>query len=358
MGFRGPRGAGRRGWTRWTCQLAMIGVVACWQGAALGQALPELDYRVPTQCPSSSWFSERISPATPPRAQAAARLAVSVQQRGGGFEGQVELTEDATAGSPGAGRRVLHARQLRGADCQKVLSALVLSLSLYFDAVRDAPRSSEAASTQGTAVPDPALVLVSGEVTELAAPPVGASPESLLIWRWGPLAGALVRSGLSPGIDLNGRLGLVLGHSRTHQEGSLELGFELGSGSSARASTGAGVVAWEHDWWSVRATACHWSYPLLPWIMITPCLAAQAGQYRAQVADQPRRVQWFAWLEPGLQVQTGMDVFVRWELGVTVPIDPLGVEIDAIETFRQRLGLSTGLSFGMFFPESRASPSI
>ena len=161
--------------------------------------------------------------------------------------------------------------------------------------------------------------------------------------------GVVLRSGLGPGLDLNGRLG-VLVRPPGSAHSSYELGFELGVGlSTAQYPVGSQTVAWEHDWWGARASACPWGFAPLPGLAVSPCLAAEFGRYRARTTDQPASGLWFAWLEPVLQLHVGARFFARGELGLALPIAPLRVNIDGVEVFRQRLGGSAGLILGLLF---------
>jgi hypothetical protein len=234
-----------------------------------------------------------------------------------------------------------------------VVSALAFNLSLFLDELEQAPKTAEpieSAFPDAPPAPVVATVDAAPRVATVDSTPLSPNVAAAPGWKVGPTGGVLLRSGLGPGTDLNGRLAIVITAAGPPRAG-YELGLELGGSlSAARQRSALANVDWDHSWWSLGASACPWGYAPLPWLGLAPCLAARAGRYQARVLSQSARGLTFAWLEPALQVRVGTGFFARWELGVTLPIAPLRVDIDGLEVFRQRLGFSTGVNLGLLFP--------
>jgi len=338
MGYRRPDGSGARCTDRVIQRLVSAGLVLLTSRWASAQEKLELDYQVPPNCPERRWFSERLSGSEVP-STSQLRVAVRVVPAAAGWQGTLDVVSAASGASNTP--EPLHARTLDGSECHEVLSALALSLSLFLDTLRERPALA--------GEPPPAPAPPSPVLPRDAAPP--ARPTAAQHWGFGVFGGITLRTGLGSAFDSSGRVGVLAAPAADRHE-LYELGLDFGGGGRARSPSAVGEVTWEHRWWSIRGNACRWRYGPLPWLHLTPCLAAQIGRYEAQLVSQRAGAQWFAWLEPGLQVQVGKGIFARWEGGVTIPIDALGVELDGQELFRQSVGVATGLSIGLVFSSS------
>lgn len=331
------RKAGRR-----ATLLALAGVLLTQLGAAQQPPLP-LAYQVPSRCPDREWFLARIT-SSPSSALAALQVQVKVQRAAAGFRGELAILEHGSAsGEP----RVLRSRELQAASCPELLSALAFNLSLFLDELSEAKSAQEAAAPAAPAPPKPAAVPALRPASAVDALQPSPSRDATSGWGIAVLGGPVLHSGLGPGLDLNGRLGVLLAPAGS-PAASYEFALELGAGlpGESRASD-VGLVDWEHSWWGVRANACPWGLLPLPWLAFAPCVAAQLGRYSARVLSQPAEAQGFAALEPNLHVRAGTRLFLSGEIGLSVPIAPLRVDIDGAEVFRQRVGLTGSLSLGL-----------
>jgi hypothetical protein len=327
---------------RQCCRAALLALSLTRNGAAEAPPAFGLEYIVPARCPERGWFAEHVS--APPDAGAhSLQVQVKVEPSASGFQGQLAIYESREAAQAAA--HPLRSRQLEGAGCSELLSALAFNLSLFLDELHAAAN----VSAQPDPAPSPAHLSTSVALPPRDGGPGGAPSAATRHWPAEVSGAVLLRSGLGPGLDLNARLAVAAGPPGAHVAG-YELAFELGQGLATGHPESAGTnVDWEHRWWGARASAGPWSYVPLPWLALTPYLAGQLGRYQAWLAGRTPEGSWFAWFEPGLRVRAGSWLFARGELGAVLPIAPLRVDIDGAEAARQRFGVSVGLSLGILF---------
>jgi hypothetical protein len=262
----------------------------------------ETSYGIPAGCPPEEWFNETLEGqlSGEPRP---GKLEVSVT-KSDGYQAHVDF-EPEPEGRP-------FRRELKGTDCQEVLTALALGLALHWDALPPEEDTSPAESTsEGPALPVSSAATenttlpgdtVATETTlpettsataasELPPPddPVdtpdvpGAGPSGA--WLWSMTGGPGWREGTNPRSDSFAALTLeVVGAGDGFAGGAYAARFESTWGSNLQ-----GVIPgdrserqWESRWWLVGSRGCPWGRQLGP-MTASLCASAMVGRYHAQV---------------------------------------------------------------------------
>lgn len=286
-----------------------------------------IEYEAPAGCPDRSWFEAQLGEGALEPGAGAWRARVNVVPRGEGFAGVIELSRAESSWT----------RSIGGASCNEVLSALAMSASLQLESARD-----EAAATPP---PEPAATPADVAPTNVESPP----PDGASRWHFGAIAGGQARSGLSPLVDFSGHAGITaetLGANISAQ--SYALAFYTGGGARADVPAELGEARWDHAWWTIGARGCPWGFALMAWLRLEPCVALHAGRYAAGATAGNAQGDWFGLAELTGQLRLGSGIWsARLELGGSMPIGPLGVELEDVVFYRQRAGLVAGLSFGI-----------
>jgi hypothetical protein len=291
------------------------------------RGLAALEYRAPAGCPAQTAFESRGREGLT-RLGAADRLAVELSAQERGFRGEMQLfAADSTR----------WVRTIEGADCDDLVSAMALSLSVHLD---DSSGSSGGPPT----TPSPrasAPVEDAGDGGRASPSAVGSHG----IWRFALDAGAGVRSGLGESIDPNVRFGLDASSLGPTPRG-YRLGFELGGGAARRLPPELGDRRWDHGWWTGNLQACPWGLALTGSLDLQPCLSVHFGRYSARVEGGTTRSSWLGLAELAARLRAR---FGRWssglELGGFIPLDPLELERGGQTFFRQKVGLTAAIAF-------------
>jgi len=252
--------------------------------AAHVQAQTELvhvTYRAPDTCPSQEVFLERVRSRTRgSRLATSAELARSFDVMVSQVEGKGELLGRLEFVDVD-GNRVL--RSLRGSGCDQLVSTLALITALAID-----DRIAEAPPDDSSPAPSPASSEPSAPTTkktnaELVAPPRLPEPASVaeakpirLRWEFGGNVGGLtwITNNVSPLFGIYAELGSVI------PSWSVRL-----SGFDSRRGQGDGAerVDSATDW--LRLEGCPVALAISAQFSLSPCLAFDAGQLRAQAPN-------------------------------------------------------------------------
>lgn len=240
-----------------------------------------VDYQVPGTCPSSDWFLGEVRARTP-RARAAnagerARvLVVRVEGTSGGYVGRLTIDDAGTRSTP---------RELRGATCAEVASALALIGALAVDpeastAPRPAPPESEppppgpapspppSASPSASAAPSPPAP--SPVPAPLARPSSSSRTEAPLV-AVGASAELAAWSGPVASLRLFGDL--MVGHPT----------FRLAFARSLEVERAATVGAARLTWTTVSGAFCPIRIALVDDVLdLRPCVELAGGVLDAE----------------------------------------------------------------------------
>ncbi len=269
--------AGRTARAAATVLLSVTPLLVAARAMAEGEPEPvRVSYAAPAECPSENVFMERVRTRTEKArfawpGELARAFAVTVREidRESRFLGHLEFVD-------ADGQRA--ERNLRGANCDELVSSLALITALAID-----DRIAEAPADETSPPPSPRSVAKSAPSQEKTSPELQAPPRSpersdpsrkRLRWELGGNAG--VQSWVTRSVaPLFGGY-VELGSSTPSW--SLRLsGFH----SQRTRSIGSNSADFAADW--LRLEACPIVQPLGDSFSLSPCLAFDGGQFRARV---------------------------------------------------------------------------
>lgn len=261
-------------------------------------------------------------------------------------------------------------REFAGAVCEDIVSALVMSVSLYLDELNSMSQEArkererdkltsdyialDTLSQDHSFIDDPSDKRLNPTFPTQGQKP-GQQPE-VTTWGLAPMMGLRLRTGITASADFASQFGLdVRGLGNRWAAARFGIAYsssELLHRSSPLPQNVMDYQTWDYQWWAASGHACPYGIALAPWAHFLPCIATYLGNYQGGVNGQALEGAWLGFWELTSQIYVRKSSFVGQAiLGFHGPIDPLVGRKGSQGLRTQGHGLVLGIGIG-FMPDA------
>jgi hypothetical protein len=253
-------------------------------------------------------------------------------------------------------------REFSGPVCTDIVSALVMSVSVYLDELstlsREEHEAREARRQEELSRASVSLDALGREHTFLddrnpdyPAHEPGPAPQ-ITIWGVSPTIGARLRTGITPGADVTTQFGLdVRGLGDRWAAARFAVAFttsEIFAPSTSSPGDPDDDRTWDYRWWAASAHACPWGVALARWAHLLPCAATYLGNYEGGPNHHYKEAAWLGFWELTSHFYARKSSFVgEANVGLHGPVDPFVGRKDGAGLRSQRVGLVLGIGIGL-----------